>query len=305
MTTTETNSKVDRRQFVGASDVPAILGLDKYRSPFRVYQEKVGEVEPFAGNDLTRLGTRFERVVAEMWAERHGKLLNGAQRELRHRSLPLVAHVDFDGLEVKCSSALDWGEGGTDEVPATTMAQVQTQLLLSGLPEWHVAALLWGNYGPPELRSYTVPSSDDWGRLIEAAVERFWECVSAGTPPDPVDMHEVWEQVGHTEGKTSVASDEDIETVRKLARIQAAAKTLDTEADAIKLALSRRLGDSEGLVGPDGAKLVTWKPQVSRRIKREMVEEILGDRLDEVLVESSSRPFIITKHGKALAGNHD
>lgn len=60
-----------RRGGLGASDLPAILGLDPYRSEHDVWLEKTGQAPAFAGNAKTRWGRRLEHVGLEWWTEQH------------------------------------------------------------------------------------------------------------------------------------------------------------------------------------------------------------------------------------------
>ena len=54
-----------RREFVGASEVAAILGLSPYSKPFDVWAVKKGIVEPFKGNEATRLGQTLESSILD------------------------------------------------------------------------------------------------------------------------------------------------------------------------------------------------------------------------------------------------
>lgn len=57
-----------RRGGLGASDLPAILGLDPYRSEHDVWLEKTGQRPGFSGNAKTRWGHRLEAVGLEWWS---------------------------------------------------------------------------------------------------------------------------------------------------------------------------------------------------------------------------------------------
>lgn len=57
-----------RRGGLGASDLPAVMGLDPYRSEHDVWEEKTGRRPAFAGNARTRWGHRMERLGLEHWA---------------------------------------------------------------------------------------------------------------------------------------------------------------------------------------------------------------------------------------------
>ena len=53
---------------LGASEVPAVLGLDPYRSPLDVYLEKTGVLPPFEGNNFTEWGNRqYLKVFNFLW----------------------------------------------------------------------------------------------------------------------------------------------------------------------------------------------------------------------------------------------
>lgn len=56
-----------RRGGLGASDLPAILGLDPYRSEHDVWEEKTGRRPAFAGNAKTRWGHRLEQLGLHHW----------------------------------------------------------------------------------------------------------------------------------------------------------------------------------------------------------------------------------------------
>ncbi len=58
-----------RRGGLGASDLPAILGLDPYRSEHDVWLEKTGQAPAFTGNAKTRWGLRLEAAGLWAWEE--------------------------------------------------------------------------------------------------------------------------------------------------------------------------------------------------------------------------------------------
>lgn len=58
-----------RKGGLGASELPAILGLDPYRTEHEVWEEKTGRRPGFAGNAKTRWGHRMERLGLLEWEE--------------------------------------------------------------------------------------------------------------------------------------------------------------------------------------------------------------------------------------------
>lgn len=58
-----------RRGGLGASDLPAILGLDPYTTEHELWEVKTGRVPGFTGNARTRWGHRLERIGLDVWAD--------------------------------------------------------------------------------------------------------------------------------------------------------------------------------------------------------------------------------------------
>lgn len=85
----------DRTQFIGGSDVAAILGLSPYKTRLAVWEEKMGMAPPFEGNYHTRRGNRQENVAAEVYMERTGLRLHRVNDRFRHPVYPyLTARID-------------------------------------------------------------------------------------------------------------------------------------------------------------------------------------------------------------------
>jgi putative phage-type endonuclease len=60
-----------RKGGLGASDLPAVLGLDPYRTEHELWQVKTGQVEAFNGNAKTRWGHRLEALGLDVWRDAH------------------------------------------------------------------------------------------------------------------------------------------------------------------------------------------------------------------------------------------
>ena len=54
-----------RRHGIGGSDASAILGLNPYVSPLKVYADKIGKGKTEETNEAMRQGTDFEQYVAD------------------------------------------------------------------------------------------------------------------------------------------------------------------------------------------------------------------------------------------------
>src|ERR1700738_1257307 len=61
-----------RKELITASDVAAILGLDKGRQPLSVWMEKRGLIEPSPDDPARKAGRKLERAVVEWYADETG-----------------------------------------------------------------------------------------------------------------------------------------------------------------------------------------------------------------------------------------
>ena len=69
----------ERRKTLGASEIPAVAGVNPHRSALDVYLEKKGLSAPFAGNAFTEWGLRLEEPIAQKYAEVVGLELIGSE----------------------------------------------------------------------------------------------------------------------------------------------------------------------------------------------------------------------------------
>lgn len=77
-----------RKGGLGASDLPAILGLDPYRTEHEVWEEKTGRRPGFAGNAKTRWGHRLERVGLLEWEDHNPGNAEHNERAFRDARYP-------------------------------------------------------------------------------------------------------------------------------------------------------------------------------------------------------------------------
>src|SRR5574343_314525 len=111
---------------IGGSDVAAILGLSKFKTPLAVYQEKRGELSPQPDNDAMRWGRYLEPVVRQAYDDATGYEVRVPTSMLRHPHHDFaVANIDgfvedrtgriFDAKTARTADG--WGDAGSDQVP--------------------------------------------------------------------------------------------------------------------------------------------------------------------------------------------
>lgn len=200
-----------RRQGVTASEIPVILGLSPWSSPFNLYWEKLGEIDPQADTETLAWGRDLEAAILGRFARQHpelgvtrGGLFHHADDPRRMATPDALAHPrrrpadnptvrrlgtyrSRPSAVVQVKTAADpheWGEEGTDQIPAHYLAQVRWEMHVMGVRAAHVPVLFSGR----TYREYVVHQDDNDVALMVKAAGEFLDRIEAGDPPD-IDAH--------------------------------------------------------------------------------------------------------------------
>ena len=118
---------VDRSKYIGGSDIGAILGLSRFRSPLEVWMEKTGKEVKKLDSLPLRFGSFAEEFVASEYSRATGfDLIHDESIRIHPDYSFMSAHIDRFVLEhdsptprriLECKTAnpfasSDWGEGG-------------------------------------------------------------------------------------------------------------------------------------------------------------------------------------------------
>jgi putative phage-type endonuclease len=191
----------DRRSGIGGSDAAAVLGLSKWKTPFAVYQEKVGEILETTENEAMLWGKALEPVIRQQYAERTGRAVLVPDGMLTHPKHSFML-ANLDGftddkriVEIKTARTADeWGEPGTDEVPQAYLIQVQHYMAVTGFPVADVAVLIGGQ----DFRLYEVPADAELQEMMIEGEAEFWKRVVDRNPPDATSFADVVARYGRT-----------------------------------------------------------------------------------------------------------
>lgn len=252
-----------RRSGVGGSDVAAILGLSKWRTPLSVWLDKTGQAESSQETDAMRWGTLLEPVIRQEYAERTGREVI-SPGFLRHPRLDyMVANVDGISrdnrvVEIKTARTADgWGEPGSDQVPEDYLLQVQHYMAVTELPVTDIAVLIGGS----DFRIYTVEADAELHDMLAGVEGAFWDTVIARTPPAPVSFADAVAMYGRYACKDSaiVASEEVLTAIDELKSIRAAIKKQEAEEEKLKGVVMTAMGKHDTLTDAAGKMLATWR----------------------------------------------
>ena len=148
-----------RKHHIGASDSPAIMGFDPFKSAADVFISKVYDTEPNDNpSQAIQIGNRLEDSLTDWASDKLGikfrKNIGRVSKEEPIFSATPDAQEFYGkpiGLEAKTSGitnpafdSSEWGEEGTDHVPNKVIIQVQHQMFVAELEKVYVPALIGG-----------------------------------------------------------------------------------------------------------------------------------------------------------------
>ena len=301
----------ERRHGITATDIPAILGLSKYKTAIDVWMSKVtpdqvDDFTPAIGDGEAALwGTVFEDPVAQTWAKHKG---------FQVRRIGIIAHVENDwmrasldrmvtgcpagrcALEVKTRSGYvgdEWDRG----VPADVAAQVHWQLIVSGLDHIHVIALIGGQ----RLVEHTLYLEEvDCQAIIQAATT-VWESVSTGEAPrlpEALWTDDYLEQLHPERDGAAEVPDEIREAAENYQGVIDLIRDLEDRKAELRTILVGALGEHESATW-NGRTVYTYKSSTTRRLDSKALAELHPDAAgdDRVYNTTTSRILRLTSKG--------
>ena len=274
----------DRSEFLGGSDIGAILGFSKYRTPLQVWMEKTGKSKPFIDTLATRFGHFNEAFVASEYAQATGQILHEYPEAITHSEYPYFqAHIDRLIVDPKyninedenasaaifknasgileCKTAnpfakAEWGEPGTDQVPLPYLCQCLWYLLITKLPKADLAVL----FGNSDFVIYSINKDVELETLIVQKAEYFWSQHVLKDLPPPTQTEDDCLTLfkNATPKQTKEANDEVVRDIQKLVELTTQIKESELQVSALKQVVMNYLQEADTLTFEDQI-LATWK----------------------------------------------
>lgn len=267
-----------RKRGLGGSDVAAICGQDRWRSPFQVYLEKIDA--PLPDDDLSEAaewGTILEPIVREVAATRTSLTIEPAPYLLQHPEHDhVLANIDglglrpvdvdadeifvYEGKTAGVWTADGWGDDKNPEVPPAYALQGMHYLAVTGLGRALFAVLIGGQ----RLALRWVDRDQELIDHLMVLEHDFWERVVNRVPPPPDGSKACTELLAHlydvNPGSVlTVEPGEVLPFLQARADAKALEKDAKAQADAAQNELIVRLGEHEVCQDPGGRVLFTRK----------------------------------------------
>ena len=253
-----------RKSGIGGSDVAAVLGVSKWKTPYQLWLDKTSDTVEEKESELLHFGTVLEQVIADEYARRNNAKVLRRNQLFRHADHPeLIANIDryvVGGkiLECKTCSAYasdKFGDGG-DEVPDEYLLQVQHYMHVTGYHSADLAVLIGGN----EYRQFSLTYDSDLAHYAADKCVEFWKSyVLTKIPPPATVQDDLGAYYNAVSGATVVASDEIAELLEEYKRIKGIEKEAKEDLEAISAQVKLFAGENEIITSADGKTLATWK----------------------------------------------
>lgn len=264
--------KLARRNWIGGSDVAAILGLSPWKKPIDVFIEKKGllDGEEIDANRqfLMDLGTALEPVIARLYERQtEKKLILPFPVQWLHKRFPLLGatpdrfrEAENYGVELKSESRFSdkFGEPGTDQIPAHYLLQVAHYMSVLDYDVWDVALLHAGT----TFSVYTVKRDKELEEAVTEQVLAWWERHIVRDVPPTVDGSEGWSKYLKKKFPVNtgdmIQADEGTERLVDLLRLSKHARDkYEAHATEIENRLKFQIGEHEGITGANFK--ITWR----------------------------------------------
>lgn len=256
----------ERKLGIGGSDMPIIMGLSSYKTPYQLYLEKIGEIE--TSQDMTEFqywGHRLEGIVRDEFSQRNNVTVECPDTIVH----PFYSFLrgNIDGyipewnavLEVKCSSgfmAHEWGEDGSDVIPLPYLVQVAHYCAVTNADCAYIAVLIGGN----DYREYKYYRDNVIENKIIEEAKIFWDCVQNKIPPKPINQIDLRLMFPtHNPEKTKTIEPDVKEQLTTLVETRFKIKELSEVEEKYKFNIMQFMEDAECLIDGQGIPIISWK----------------------------------------------
>lgn len=257
-----------RNKGIGGSEAACIIGMSKWKSPFQLWLEKTGQVEPedISDKECVYWGNVFEQAVADRFCIETGKKVR-RQGMLQDELYPFMfANVDRwvvgenAGLECKTTNAFNKDEWEGDNIPDAYYCQCQWYMMVTGADKWYIACLIGGN----SFVWKEVPRNEETITALRDAAIIFWTKVADKQMPEVDGSKNCSEALlrSFPGGQMDeVMLPDDTADFANLLEMKKLYKDLEKQIKEQENKIKKALGDNE--VARTTNYKITWKTQGS------------------------------------------
>lgn len=181
-----------RKQGLGASDAPVVMGVSPWKTPFKLWHEKTGRITTNEGNWATQRGNELE-PKARAYFEFIIKM-DFPPVLAQHKDFPFM-RASLDGfneenkfiLEIKCPGIDDHNKAANKEIPDKYYPQLQHQLFVTGAVKLFYFSFHIDKNEVATGHIVEVFPDKAYMKKLFNAMTKFWLCVKNDIEPELTD----------------------------------------------------------------------------------------------------------------------
>lgn len=286
----------DRTGFIGSSDIAPLLGISKFKTPFELYLEKIGQGVPNSSikENFFMRRKHAEQYILNVFQSTNPmvQVTNTNRRIVDSQHDFMSVEIDFEFFdqetqkeqngEIKSigfhASMDDWGPEYSNEIPVDYLCQTMFTLGVTGRDFTHVVAM----QGFDWYREYEVHRDDEIIDQLRASALAFWDRIQKRIPPPPQSVSDFRKL--KVFGKSMEADPAILNLIGDLKKAKEASK----REESIKEDIIMLLGEYDTLVGASGV-LATFKNQTANRLDQEKLKSEYPDIYSACIKPSETR----------------
>lgn len=173
-----------RKNHIGASDAGTIMGVNPYRTPYKLWSMKMGLIPEEPTNDAMRRGVELEPVARAKFNEimpfdMEPAVVVSDQIEYMASSLDGLSILTGKALEIKCPRGVDFDCAMNGKIPDKYYPQLQHQMFVTGL-----SSIYYFTFNPPQYKILICERDDNYIVDLLQKEKEFWKCLQNLEPPE-------------------------------------------------------------------------------------------------------------------------
>jgi len=292
----------NRHKFIGGSDVAAILGINKYKTSYEVWEEKKHGIVTFTGNNATEWGKKLEPVIVDHCEKKHEKPIVFRNKKFTSEIKFLAVHPDgimktsnFNTLHIDKNDI--YIEGKTvsskahnhwqNELPLEYYCQVQHGMFCTYLEKAYFIYLILDDR---DFKEIEVNRDNDFIEKQNSFLIEWWNRYIIG---DEVPLKIAQDYEKENPDTSIIEADEEaIEIYEKLKEVKENHKLLTKEKEELENMLKEKIGSNTDLMRGLNT-LATWRPQTRISIDTLKLKEEIPETYLKYAKETKTRTFLL------------
>ena len=171
-----------RKERIGASEAPSIMGISPYTTPYKLWLEKLGAYTQKDNAAMAR-GRALESTALECFEKKTGlcmfpKVVESKEHKFLIASLDGLDLDQKNIVEIKCNGAKNHEMALKGNIPIYHYAQLQHQLMCTGLE-----MVYYFSYDGKDGVIIEVGREDEYIKTMVALEKKFYDCMINFEPP--------------------------------------------------------------------------------------------------------------------------